>query len=45
MKATAFAYIEVFYHRRRRHATRGYTSPVQFLEDWINTQQGEKQVA
>ena len=29
MKATAFAYIEVFYHRRRRHATRGYmSSPV-----------------
>ena len=22
-----------------------YTSPVQFLKDWINTQQGEKQVA
>ncbi len=24
MKATAFEYLEVFYHRRRRHSTRGY---------------------
>jgi len=42
MKATAFAYIEVFYHRRRRHATRGYIFPVQFLKDWINTLSRER---
>ncbi len=45
MKATAFEYIEVFYNRKRRHATLGYTSPMPFLKDGINTAQGEKQVA
>ena len=45
MTATAFADIEVFYNRKRLHSTRGDTSPVQFLNDWINPGQGEKQVA
>ncbi|WP_295400673.1 IS3 family transposase [uncultured Thiocystis sp.] len=34
MKATAFASIEVFDNRKRLHYTLGYTSPVQFLQDW-----------
>jgi transposase InsO family protein len=45
MKATAFEYIEVFYNRKRLHSTLGYTSPMQFLKDWINLGKGEKQVA
>jgi transposase InsO family protein len=45
MKATAFEYIEVFYNRKRLHSTLGYTSPALFLKDWINTREGEKQVA
>ncbi len=36
---------EVFDNRKRLHSTLGETSPVQFLKDWISTQQGEKQVA
>lgn len=31
-----FEYIEVFYNRSRRHSTLGYSSPVQFLENWIS---------
>jgi len=45
MQATAFAYIEGFYNRTRRHSTLGYPSPMPFLKDWINPRQGEKQVA
>lgn len=45
MKAAAFEYIEVFYNRKRLHSTLGYTSPVQFLRDWADAQQEEKQVA
>jgi len=36
--ADLFDYIEVFYNRSRRHSTLGYTSPTQFLKDWITTQ-------
>lgn len=42
---TAFASIEVFYTRKRLHSILGYTSPALFLNDWINTREGEKQVA
>ncbi|CRI67603.1 hypothetical protein THIOKS1700021 [Thiocapsa sp. KS1] len=45
MKATAFEHIEVFYNRKGLHSTLGYTSPAMFLKDWINTREGEKQVA
>ncbi len=45
MTATAFADIEVFYNRKRLHSTLGDTSPALFLKDWINTREGEKQVA
>lgn len=45
MKAEAFEYIEAFYNRKRRHSTLGYKSPTQFLQDWMATQQQEKQVA
>ncbi len=45
MKNTAFEDSEVFDNRKRLHSTLGYTSPVQFLKDWISTQRGEKQVA
>lgn len=45
MKAMAFEYIEVFYNRKRLHSTLKYKSPVQFLNDWLHSQQKEKQVA
>jgi putative transposase len=45
MKATACAYIEVFYNRKRRHATLGHTAPLPCLKDGFNPRQGEKQVA
>jgi transposase InsO family protein len=45
MKATAVEYIEVFYNRRRRHSTLGYTSPVQYLKNWREARQAENQVA
>ena len=45
MMAMAFEYIEVFYNRKRLHSTLGYKSPIQFLDDWLLTQQKEKLVA
>jgi len=45
MKATSFEYIEVFYNRNRQHSTLGYSSPAQFLENWISEQHQEKLVA
>jgi putative transposase len=45
MKAMTFEYIEVFYNRKRRHSTLDYKSPMQYLDDWFNTQQQEKLVA
>ena len=45
MKAMAFEYIEVFYNRRRLHSTLGYKSPMQYLGDWLTSQQDEKLVA
>ena len=45
MKSMTFEYIEVFYNRRRQHSMLGYKSPAQFLNDWLNSQPNEKQVA
>jgi len=45
IKAMAFEYIEVFYNRKRRHSTLDYKLPMQYLDDWLNTQQQEKLVA
>jgi putative transposase len=38
MKAASFEYIEVFYNRKRRHSTLGYSSPLQYLDRWISEQ-------
>jgi transposase InsO family protein len=45
MKAMAFEYIEMLYNRKRLHSTLGYKSPVHFLNDRLNSQAKEKQVA
>jgi transposase InsO family protein len=45
MTTMAFASIAGFDNRKRLYATLGDTSPVQFLKNWISTQQAEKQVA
>jgi putative transposase len=45
MKATAFAYIEGFYNRRRLHSTLGYASSVQYQQHWREAQLAEHQVA
>ena len=34
-EADLFQYIEVFYNRSRRHSTLGYSSPIQFMQDWL----------
>jgi putative transposase len=38
MKATAFTSIEVFYNRRRLHATLADTPPIQCLATWRTDQ-------
>lgn len=40
-----FQYIAVFYNCRRRHSRLGYTSPTQFLQHWIDRQNGAKVAA
>jgi len=45
LTAETFDYIEVFFNRRRRHSSLGYQSPVQYLEDWLMTEEEQKQVA
>ena len=42
IKAAAFEYIKVIDNRKRQHATLGYKSPAQFLENWIRKQNQEK---
>ena len=37
-EADLFEYIAIFYNRRRRHSTLGYSSPTQFLSDWLSKQ-------
>jgi putative transposase len=44
-RADMFEYIEVFFNRRRRHSTLGFKSPMQFMQDWIATQDQTKQAA
>jgi putative transposase len=43
--ADLFQYIEVFYNRIRRHSTLGSRSPIQFMQDWIDTQNQTEQAA
>ncbi len=43
--ADVFQYIEGFYNRRRRHSTLGYSSPVEFLQDWLSKQQSQRPMA
>jgi transposase InsO family protein len=45
MKTASFAYIEVFYNRKRQHSTLGYRSPVQYLELWEAKRHQEQQAA
>ncbi len=40
-----FQYIEVFYNRRRRHSSLGYSSPTQFLMDWISKHDDQRSKA
>lgn len=36
--ADLFEYIEVFDNRSRRHSSLGFTSPTQFMQDWLAAQ-------
>lgn len=45
MTAASVEYIEVFYNRTRRHSTRNYQSPRQFLDEWGLAQHEENLVA
>ena len=38
-------YIEAFCKRSRRHSTLGYSSPVQFLQDWISKHVDQQSMA
>jgi putative transposase len=44
-RADVFEYIEVFYNRSRRHSTLGLKSPMQFMQDWIATQDQAQKAA
>ena len=44
-EADLFEYIAIFYNRRRRHSTLGYSSPTQFLKDWLGTQADQQSKA
>jgi len=37
-EADLFEYIAIFYNRSRRHSTLDYSSPTQFLTDWLSKQ-------
>jgi putative transposase len=37
-KRMIFEYIEVYYHRKRRHSSLGYLSPVEYEEQEIKTE-------
>jgi transposase InsO family protein len=41
-EADLFAYIAVFYNRRRRHSSLSYCSPTQFLRDWLSEHDGQQ---
>ena len=41
-EADLFEYIAIFYNRRRRHSTLGYSSPTQFLTNWLNKQAAQQ---
>ncbi len=45
MEAESFEYIEVFYNRKRMHSSLDYKRPTRFLQDWINNQELQQQVA
>lgn len=45
VNAMVFEYIEMFYNRKRLHSTLSYRLANQYLKNWLNLQQYEKQVA
>lgn len=40
-----FEYIVAFYNRSRRHSPLGYSSPFQFLENWISKHAAQQSMA